>query len=107
MTRAGLDYKNPVGVEARIQWVWKRTRFSRICIIEWNLSEGLQESERIASARPRSQRSLKSPKPKPESAHKVGEISGKNLRRRLTLEPLQRSLVLKREIFLSTDKPPT
>ena len=49
MTRAGLDYKNPVGEAAY-------KVFKNLCIIERNKSEGSRESER--SGRPRSPRSL-------------------------------------------------
>lgn len=69
MTRAGLDYKNPVGEDAY-------KVFKNLCIIERNKREGLRELERVASAKPRSPRSPRSPKNKPKSAQKIGEISG-------------------------------
>ena len=44
MTRAGLDYKNPVGEAAyRV--------FKNLCIIERNKSEGSRESERTNGTR--------------------------------------------------------
>ena len=64
MTRAGLDYKNPVG--ENLYKVLKN-----LCIIERNKSKGSREPER--SVKPRSSRSPRSPKNKMKSAHKVGE----------------------------------
>ena len=65
MTRAGLDYKNPVGESAH-------GVFKNLCIIERNKSEGSRETERSNGPRsPRAPRSPKSPKPKTKSAHKI------------------------------------
>ena len=68
MTRAGLDYKNPVGEAAyRV--------FKNLCIIERNKSEGSRESERANGTRsPGGTRSPRSPRIKAKSAHKVSEI---------------------------------
>ena len=68
MTRAGLDYKNPVMESAyRV--------FKNLCIIERNKSEGSRESEPSSGTRsPRRTRSPKSPRVKTKSAHKVGEV---------------------------------
>ncbi len=68
MTRAGLDYKNPVGEAAyRV--------FKNLCIIERNKSEGSRESERNNGTRsPRRTRSPKSPRTKTKSAHKISEM---------------------------------
>jgi hypothetical protein len=62
MRRTGLDYKNPVGIEAY--------KVFRIYIIERNKSEGSCGTTVI---KPRSPRS---PKAKIKSAHKITEIDG-------------------------------
>ena len=62
MTRAGLDYKNPVGLEAY-------KIFKNICIIERNKGEGSRDLEK-----PTSEPRIRSPKiNKSRSAHKVKE----------------------------------
>ena len=68
MTRAGLDYKNPMGIAAyRV--------FKNICIIERNKSEGARGTEKIHSpkTKPRSPKSQVSPRPKPKTVHQVSE----------------------------------
>ena len=64
MTRAGLDYKNPVGESAY-------KVFKDLCIIERNKSEGSREPE--GPTRPKSPKSPRSPRNKGKSAHKVME----------------------------------
>ena len=65
MTKAGLDYKNPVGKEAY-------KIFKDLCIIERNKSEGSRDLKKPSGDfKPRSPRSPKSIKPK--SVHKVEE----------------------------------
>ena len=65
MTRAGLDYKNPVGIEAY-------KVFKNLCIIERNKSEGSRDLEKpVNEAKPRSPRSPRANKPR--SVHKAGE----------------------------------
>jgi len=66
MTRTGLDYKNPVGVEAY-------KVFKNLCIIERDKSEG---SLGITAIKPRSPRSPRSPKIKRKSYHKITEVDG-------------------------------
>ena len=69
MTRAGLDYKNPVG-EIAYQV------FKNLCIIERNKSEGSREPERLN--KPKSPNSPRSPRNKGKSAHKVTESKDSN-----------------------------
>jgi len=66
MTRAGLDYKNPVGEAAyRV--------FKNLCIIERNKSEGSRESERVNGSR--SPRGSRSPKIKAKAAHVIKQAA--------------------------------
>ena len=69
MTRAGLDYKNPVGKNAY-------QVFKNLCIIERNKSEGSREPER--SNKPKSPNSPRSPRNRGKSAHKVMESKENN-----------------------------
>ena len=64
MTKAGLDYKNPVGEEAY-------KIFKNLCIIERNKSEGSRDLEKPTEPKPRSPRSPRVNKSK--SVHKVVE----------------------------------
>ena len=61
MTKAGLDYKNPMGTVAY-------SVFKNLCIVERNKSEGAREAEKIHSpkTKPRSPKSQTSPRPKPK-----------------------------------------
>ena len=68
MTKAGLDYKNPMGIAAyRV--------FKNLCIIERNQSEGARGAEKVSSpkTKPKSPKSQVSPRPKPKSVHQVSE----------------------------------
>ena len=69
MTRAGLNYKIPVGENAY-------KVFKNLCIIERNKSEGSREPER--PNKPKSPKSLRSPRNKGKSAHKVMESKESN-----------------------------
>ena len=69
MTRAGLDYKNPVGLSAY-------SVFKNLCIIERNKSEGSRESERLVNMKSKSPKSPKSPRSKTKSVHKVLDAGG-------------------------------
>ena len=68
MTKAGLDYKNPMGVVAY-------SVFKNLCIVERNKSEGARGAEKTHSpkAKPRSPKAQTSPCPKPKSVHQVSE----------------------------------
>ena len=67
MTRAGLDYKNPVGEEAY-------KLFKNLCIIERNKSEGSRDLEKpINDTKPRSPRSPRTNKMK--STHNIRDSS--------------------------------
>ena len=69
MTRAGLDFKNPVGETAY-------KVFNTLCIIERNKSEGSREPQQSGRPRsPRFPRTPRSPRNKVNSAHKIGEFS--------------------------------
>ena len=68
MTKAELDYKNPMGVVAY-------SVFKNLCIMERNKSEGSRGAEKIHSpkTKPRSPRAQGSPRSKHKSIHKVTE----------------------------------
>ena len=68
MTKAGLDYKNPMGTVAY-------SVFKNLCIVERNKSEGARGAEKIHSpkTKPRSPKPQISPRPKPKSIHQVSE----------------------------------
>ena len=68
MTKSGLDYKNPVGVDAY-------KVFKNLCIVERNKSEASRGAEKSYSPKikPKSPRSQGSPKPKQKSTHQVLE----------------------------------
>ena len=70
MTKAGLDYKNPVGVVAY-------SLFKDLCIVERNKSEGSRGAEKSHSpkTKPKSPKSQGSPWPKAKSVHQVLEES--------------------------------
>ena len=67
-TKAGLDYKNPMGVVAY-------SVFKNLCIVERNKSEGSRGAEKVHSpkTKPRSPRAQGSPRSKPKSVHQVAE----------------------------------
>ena len=69
MTRAGLDYKNPVGLSAY-------SVFKNLCIIERKKSEGSRESEKLSNMKSKSPKSPKSPRSKAKSVHKVLDAGG-------------------------------
>ena len=71
MTRAELDYKNPMGVVAY-------SVFKNLCIVERNKSEGARGAEKIhfPKMKPRSPKAQTSPRPKSKSVHQVTEEAG-------------------------------
>ena len=68
MTKAGMDYKNPVGAVAY-------SVFKNLCIIERNKSEGSRGPEKSSSpkVKPRSAKSQGSPRSKGKSVHQTQE----------------------------------
>ena len=68
MTKAGLDYKNPMGVVAY-------SVFKNLCIVERNKSEGARGAEKTHSPKmkPRSPKAQTSPCPKLKSVHQATE----------------------------------
>ena len=68
MTRAGLDYKNPMGIAAY-------KLFKNLCIIERNKSEGARGAEKVQSpkSKPISPKSQVSPRPKAKTVHQVSK----------------------------------
>ena len=68
MTKAGMDYKNPEGVEAY-------TVLKNLCIIERNKSEGSRTTDKVSSPKMKP----RSPRTKPKSVHKVADITEDDL----------------------------